>query len=102
MAEYHGDIMYKMGNIYTRADDRNYLVAIILAFLFGVIGLHRFYLGDLKIAYFYFFPFAITAIMGVVMFDFTFLLIFCAIASLAVFCEIIYFVVCWARRSGTD
>jgi hypothetical protein len=98
MAEYHGDLMYKVGTIYAREDDRNYPVAILLALLLGPLGMHRFFLGDMRVAYFYFVPFSICALMSFALIDFTLLLWFCGIATIPVLGEIIYFAVCWARR----
>ncbi|MEM6477277.1 MAG: NINE protein [Pseudomonadota bacterium] len=92
MPKYHGDLMYKVGNVYTAADDRNYVAAVILALLFGVIGVHRFFLNDYPVGYAYFIPFSITALMGMAMLDFTLLLWYCGLASLFVLGEIVYFI----------
>ncbi len=98
MAKYHGDLMYKVGTIHQAADDRNYPTAIALAFLFGAMGVHRFYLNDNRIASFYFFPFAITCLISMALLSFAPVGWYLLIASPLVLGEIAYFVHCWAKR----
>ena len=98
MPEYHGDVMHKMGNIYTRSDDRNYPVVMMLAVMFGPIGIHRFFLNDMAIAFCYFWPFAISMLMGAAMLDFTLALWVVGIAYVFVFMELVYFAYCWSKR----
>ena len=98
MSEYHGDIAHQMGNIYTRDDDRNYVVVIALLLLFGPIGLHRFYLNDMAIAFCYFWPFAISMLMGAAMLDFTLALWVVGIATPFLLGELSYFIYCWTKR----
>lgn len=98
MPEYHGDLMYRLGNVYTRDDDRNYPVAMILLFFCGFTGLHRFYLNDIGIGSAYMFPFAISIMVGIMTFDFTFFGIYLGVATLALVCEFFYFAWCWVKR----
>lgn len=98
MPEYHGDLMDKVGNIYTRDDDRNYPAAMILAFFLGPIGVHRFFLNDMTVGFFYFWPFAISMLIGAAMLDFTLALWVVGIAYIFVFAELVYFAYCWVKR----
>lgn len=43
MAEYHGDIGWSTGSLYKGDDSRECIIALILWFFFGFIGVHRFY-----------------------------------------------------------
>ena len=97
MAEYHGDLMYQLGNVYTRDDDRNYPVALILLFFFGFTGLHRFYLNDIAIGSAYMFPMAISLMISIVTFNFTLFGIYLLIASMALLAEFFYFIYCWVK-----
>ncbi|MEO1044163.1 MAG: NINE protein [Pseudomonadota bacterium] len=99
MADYHGDMMYEVGNVYERVDDRNYPVAIILLLLFGAIGIHRLYLNDRSIGFLYFGCFAATVFIGILTFNFTLLTWYLGLASLALFGEFIYFIYKWLDRS---
>ena len=92
MADYHGDVMYKVGRTYDSSDDANYFVAILLLLSFGLLGAHRFYLNDLRIGWIYFTAFAVCAFAGVAMLDFTLLLWMAAIASFFLFFELVYFI----------
>lgn len=92
MAQYHGDIMEKVGNVYTREDDRNYIVAILLLWFFGFTGIHRFYLNDHTIGWFYLSGLAVTVFLSFAMLDVTLFLFYLGIASLALLAEFFYFI----------
>jgi TM2 domain-containing membrane protein YozV len=91
MAEYHGDIVYRAGTIFESRDDNNYFIAIIFLLLFGWLGAHRFYLNDTRLGWTYFTPFAVSALAGAAMLDFTILIWEISIASFFLLCEFIYF-----------
>lgn len=46
MAEYHGDIGWSTGPLYQGDDSRECIIALILWFFLGFIGMHRFYRGQ--------------------------------------------------------
>ncbi len=98
MAEYHGDLMYRVGNVYQRQDDRNYPIALILLFFFGFVGLHRFFLNDIKAGFAYMATFTITILLGIVTFNFTLLLWYLGIASITLLVEFFYFIYCWSKQ----
>ena len=92
MADYHGDLMYRVGRTYDSSDDANYFVAILLLLSFGLLGAHRFYLNDLRIGWVYFTSFGVSAFVGVAMLDFTLLLWVAGVAGIFLFFELIYFI----------
>ncbi|MHA7818224.1 MAG: NINE protein [Erythrobacter sp.] len=98
MAGYHGDLMYKLGSVYTRQDNRNYPIALILLFFLGFTGLHRFYLNDVAIGSAYMFPMAITLMIGIISLNFTLFGVYLGIASLALLAEFFYFIYCWLKK----
>lgn len=98
MANYHGDMMYEVGTVYDRPDERNYAVAIILLVLFGAMGIHRLYLNDRTIGFGYFAGFTATLLPGLVTFEFTPFIIYMALASAALLIEFCYFVYKWIAR----
>jgi hypothetical protein len=92
MPEYHGDVMYRTGRIYESRDDANYFIAILFLLFFGCLGAHRFYLNDLKIGWIYFTAFAVSALIGVAMLDFTLLLWVMGISFIFLAGELFYFI----------
>ncbi|MEO5773067.1 MAG: hypothetical protein ABIQ32_02980 [Sphingomicrobium sp.] len=92
MAEYHGDLAFKVGTIYKSRDEGNYFVAIFLLLTMGLLGAHRFYLNDHRGGWMYFTPFAIAVFVGFAMLNATILLWEVAAASIFLICELIYFV----------
>lgn len=95
MAEYHGDLMYRTGNVYTATDDRNYIAAVLIAVLFGVTGAHRFFLNDHKWGFVYFVPFACAAFASFMALDLTILFWEVVIAGVVVAFEILYLLWRW-------
>ena len=95
MAEYHGDLMYRTGNVYKGVDDTNYIVAIVIAAFLGATGAHRFYMNDHKIAYLYFIPFACAGFASMMKLDLTIIFWEVVIASVFVLFEIVFFVWKW-------
>lgn len=98
MADYHGDVMFRVGNVYQSRDDRNYYVAIILLLFLGAMGVHRFYLNDQKIAWCYFGTFALAIFATVAAFDLTFILWQLGIASVFLVIELFWFIFKIATR----
>ena len=92
MAEYHGDIAYRVGTIYESRREGNYFVAILFLLSFGWLGAHRFYLNDTRVGWMYFTPFAISALVGFAILDITILLWEIRIAILFLIGELIYFI----------
>ena len=98
MAKYHGDIIYQVGAMYQRADDRNYPVAIALLLLFGFTGAHRFFLDDHTIGWIYLIGLASTLVIGVITLNLTLPILYFCLASVALVCEFLYFIYAWSHR----
>jgi len=95
MADYHGDVMHRMGNIYS-ADDRNYFAAILFLLFFGGLGAHRFYLNDATIGWMYFLPFAGAVFASVATLNPMILFWEMLIASVFLLLELVWFIYRWA------
>lgn len=98
MPQYHGDVMYRVGNVYSRPDDRNYPIVLLLLFFFGATGIHRFYLNDQSIAFLYFGAFAFSIFVGFASLSLMVPLIYLGLASIPLLCEFFYFCYCWAKQ----
>ncbi len=51
MAEYHGDIMYRVKPAYRPKDHGRLAIALILLITLGMTGIHQFYLGNHRTGY---------------------------------------------------
>ena len=51
MAEYHGDIMYRVKPAYRPKDHGRLAIGLILLATLGMTGIHQFYLGNHKLGY---------------------------------------------------
>jgi TM2 domain-containing membrane protein YozV len=92
MAEYHGDIAYRVGTIYESRDEGNYFIAILFLLFFGGLGAHRFYLNDTRTGWMYLAPFAIAAFVAFATLNLTALVWEASIASVFLLGELVYFI----------
>ena len=98
MPQYHGDIMDRIGTVYERADDRNYPVAMVLLWIAGFTGAHRFFLNDHTIGWLYLGGLFVSCVLGFAMLDIWIPLAYFGIASIALLAEFVYFIYAWSRR----
>jgi TM2 domain-containing membrane protein YozV len=91
MAEYHGDIMDKMGTIHRGRDNQNYVIAIVLLLIFGQWGVHRFYLGDHQIGWVYLTCFVAALFVTTITGDRDYLLFESLVIGAILLMELVYF-----------